>query len=264
MSEFNMNQKQQNHFVLVHGICMGAWCWYKLKPQLESIGHKVTALDLAACGINTQKIEDVHTFADYAKPLLEFFASLDPKEKVILVGHSFGGMSIALAMEKFPEKVAIGIFIAAFIPDTLHQPSYVLQQNIERYPVSGWLDTEISYDESKMIVLPGLKLLSTKFFQLCSTEDFELLKTLRRRGSLFIEDLSEVDNLSKERYESVPRAYIVADEDLAIPVEFQEWMIQNAGIDVVNVMNGADHMAMLSKPQELCLSLLDIVNKYVI
>ncbi|CAL5187940.1 unnamed protein product [Lathyrus oleraceus] len=81
MAECNMNQKQQKHFVLVHGVCMGAWTWYKLKPQLESLGHKVTAFDLAACGINTEKIEDVDTFEDYSKPLLELLASLDPKEK---------------------------------------------------------------------------------------------------------------------------------------------------------------------------------------
>jgi pimeloyl-ACP methyl ester carboxylesterase len=129
ISELNMNQKkQQKHFVMVHGVCVGAWSWYKVKPQLESVGHKVTAIDLAACGINTQKIEDVHTFADYAKPLLDFLASLDPNEKVILVGHSFGGVSVALAMEKFPEKIAVGIFLAAFIPDTQHKPSYVLEQ----------------------------------------------------------------------------------------------------------------------------------------
>ncbi|GAU17410.1 hypothetical protein TSUD_232870 [Trifolium subterraneum] len=127
-SELNMSQKQHKHFVMVHGACVGAWCWYKLKPQLESVGHKVTALDLAACGINTNKIEDVHTFDEYAKPLLEFLASLDPNEKVILVGHSLGGMSVALAMEKFPEKIAVGVFLTAFIPDTQHKPSYVLQQ----------------------------------------------------------------------------------------------------------------------------------------
>ncbi|PNX88858.1 polyneuridine-aldehyde esterase, partial [Trifolium pratense] len=85
---------------------------------------------------------------------------------------------------------------------------------------------------------------------------------LIRRGSLFLEDLSEAENFSKERYESVPRAYIVVNDDLAIPLEYQEWMVQNAGIDEVKVINGADHMAMLSKPQELCLSLLEIAQKY--
>jgi pimeloyl-ACP methyl ester carboxylesterase len=106
---------------------MGAWNWYKLKPRLESSGHKVTTLDLAASGINTQEIEDVDTFDEYSKPLLDFMISFGPNEKVVLVGHSFGGMSIALAMENFPRKILVGIFLAAFILDTHHKPSYVLQ-----------------------------------------------------------------------------------------------------------------------------------------
>ena len=116
------------HYLLVHGLNHGAWCWYKLKPLLESAGHRVTTLDLAASGINTKRIEDTQTFSQYSEPLLEFLASLPPNEKVVLVGHSFGGMSIALAMDIFPEKVAIGVFLAAFLPDTEHVPSLVLQE----------------------------------------------------------------------------------------------------------------------------------------
>jgi pimeloyl-ACP methyl ester carboxylesterase len=88
------------------------------------------------------------------------------------------------------------------------------------------------------------------------------VKILIRTGSLFIEDLSEAENFSKERYGSVPRACIVSNDDLAIPIEYQEWMIQNAGIDEVKLINGADHMVMLSKPQELCLSLVEMADKY--
>jgi pimeloyl-ACP methyl ester carboxylesterase len=93
-------------------------------------------------------------------------------------------------------------------------------------------------------------------------QDLELVKILIRTGSLFIEDLSEANKFSKERYGSVPRACIVSNDDLAIPIEYQEWMIQNAGIDEVKLINGADHMVMLSKPQELCLSLVEMADKY--
>jgi hypothetical protein len=31
--------------VLVHGLCHGAWCWYKAATALESAGHRVTALE---------------------------------------------------------------------------------------------------------------------------------------------------------------------------------------------------------------------------
>ncbi|KAF0923473.1 hypothetical protein E2562_006362 [Oryza meyeriana var. granulata] len=33
------------HFILVHGLCHGAWCWYKVVTMLCSVGHRVTALD---------------------------------------------------------------------------------------------------------------------------------------------------------------------------------------------------------------------------
>ncbi|KAI7746310.1 hypothetical protein M8C21_014126 [Ambrosia artemisiifolia] len=122
---------QQTHFVLVHGACHGAWCWFKLKPLLEAAGHRVSAFDLAASGTNTQSIQDVATLSDYTKPLLDFMATIPPEEKVVLVGHSLGGMNIALAMEKFPEKVSVAVFLTAFMPDSDHKSSYVLDQDRE-------------------------------------------------------------------------------------------------------------------------------------
>ncbi|RYQ80512.1 hypothetical protein Ahy_Scaffold1g106877 isoform C [Arachis hypogaea] len=129
----------KKHFVVVHGVCHGAWCWYKVKSALESKGHKVTALDLAACGINTKQIEQVETFSEYSEPLLELLASLAPEENVVLVGHSFGGISIAMAMDKFPHKVEFAVFVSAFIPDTIHNPSYVLQKVYELNMISACL-----------------------------------------------------------------------------------------------------------------------------
>ncbi|KAL2348433.1 hypothetical protein Fmac_002433 [Flemingia macrophylla] len=235
---------EQKHFVLVHGVCHGAWSWYKLKPLLESAGHKVTALDLSASGINMNIIEQVHTFSVYSKPLLDLLASLPPNQKVVLVGHSFGGITIALAMDQFPHKISLGVFIAAFAPDTHHKPSYVLEEYTERYPISGWMDTEFSNSDSKTILILGINFLSSKFYQLCSTEDLELMKTLVRKGSLFCEDLSKADNFSREGYGSVPCAYVVLKEDMAIPKEYQEWMIQNAGINEVREIKDPEYKYM--------------------
>ena len=96
--------KVQKHFVLVHGVYQRPWSWYKLKPRLGSAGHRVTALDPAASGINMKAIQDVHTVYEYTEPLLDFLASLPPNEKVVLVGHSLGGLNLALAMDKYPER----------------------------------------------------------------------------------------------------------------------------------------------------------------
>ncbi|XP_061352526.1 salicylic acid-binding protein 2-like [Gastrolobium bilobum] len=249
-------------YVLVHGCCHGAWCWYKVKPRLESAGHQVTVLDLAAAGINMNKIEDFDTFSQYSEPLLQLLPTIPPNERVVLVGHSLGGLSIALAMDKFPQKIAVGVFLAAFVPDIERKPSYVIEKFNERTPAAEWLDTEFSKCGNRTSLLFGPNLLSTKLYQLSSAEDLELAKALIRPGSLFLEDLSRQKNFSKEGYGSVPRAFVVCTEDLIIPLEYQLWMVKNAGINDVLEIKGADHMAMLSKPQELCESLLQIAIKY--
>lgn len=120
------NEKKQ-HFILVHGACHGAWCWYKLKPLLEAAGHRVTVLDMAASGIDRRPLEEVRTFSDYSKPLLETMDGvIGDGGKVIMVGHSLGGLSLALAMEAHPDKIAAAVFLTAYVPDTVNSPSYVL------------------------------------------------------------------------------------------------------------------------------------------
>jgi len=94
-------------------------------------------------------------------------------------------------------------------------------------------------------------------------QDIELATILLRPGSLFIEDLSQQTNFTMQGYGSVPLVFIVSTEDNEIPLNFQLWMIQNAAMNVeVLEIEGADHMLMISKPQELCDSLLHIATKY--
>ncbi|XP_060675234.1 salicylic acid-binding protein 2 [Ziziphus jujuba] len=259
--------KEKHHYVLIHGICHGAWCWYKIIPLLKSAGHWVTALDLAASGVNKRSIEDLHTFVDYSQPLLEFMESIPQDERVILVGHSFGGMNLALAMEKFPEKISVAVFLTAIVPDTVHPPSYVIEaQNNRTNSGDGWLDTVFtsygSPDKPSTSMLFGPMGLSSKLYQLSPIQDLELAKTLIRPGFLFIEDLSKVNKFTNSRYGSVTRVFIVCDEDEALTEEFQRWMIENSGTNNVMEIHGADHMAMLSKPQQLFHSLLDIAHHY--
>ncbi|KAL7141312.1 hypothetical protein ABFS83_08G044900 [Erythranthe nasuta] len=116
------------HTVLVHGACHGAWCWYKLKPLLEAAGHRVTAVDLAASGVDWRSLEELRSLADYTQPLLEVMASIPPHEKVVLVGHSLGGMNLGLAMDMYSDKIRVAVFVAAFLPDCTNPPSYVLDQ----------------------------------------------------------------------------------------------------------------------------------------
>uniref|UniRef100_A0A5B6YY58 Putative salicylic acid-binding protein 2 n=1 Tax=Davidia involucrata TaxID=16924 RepID=A0A5B6YY58_DAVIN len=257
---------EQKHFVLVHGLCHGAWCWYKLKLLIELAGHRVTALDLSASGINLKTLDEVRTLYDYTLPLLEFMASLPSNEKVILVGHSLGGMSLALTMDKYPEKVSVAVFLAAFLPDTAHKPSYVLDYFWESATAESWMDTQISTygspNEPLTSILLGPKFMATNLYQLCPPEDLELATLLVRAGSLFREDLAKEKKFSDEGYGSVTRVYVAFNEDKSMTEALWSWMLANFPVEELKKIEGADHMGMMTKPQETCQCLLEIAQKY--
>ncbi|XP_058207412.1 methylesterase 17-like isoform X1 [Rhododendron vialii] len=102
-----------SHFVLVHGIGGGSWCWYKVRCQLENSGYKVSCIDLKGAGINQSDAKNIHTFDEYNKPLIDFMSSLPDDEKVIVVGHSAGGLSLTDATHKFGKKISLAIYLGA-------------------------------------------------------------------------------------------------------------------------------------------------------
>ena len=118
------------HFVLVHGSCHGAWCWYKLSSLLKLAGHRVTALDLGASGVNPKRLDEVPAASDYVAPLMELMASLPDQvdQRVVLVGHSYAGLCISLAMESFPQKISIAVFLTAYMPHYNSPPGILIQE----------------------------------------------------------------------------------------------------------------------------------------
>ena len=83
------------------------------------------ALDLGASGVDPKRHEEIASFSDYLQPLMNFLASLpdEPDHKVIRVGHSYAGLCISIAMERFTNKISVAVFIAAYMPliIALHQ-----------------------------------------------------------------------------------------------------------------------------------------------
>ncbi|KAJ6348657.1 hypothetical protein OIU77_006270 [Salix suchowensis] len=101
------------HFVLVHGISGGSWCWYKIRCLMENSGYRVSCIDLKGAGIDPADADSVHSFDDYNKPLMDFMSSLPDNEKVILVGHSAGGLSVTQATHRFSGKIRLAVYLAA-------------------------------------------------------------------------------------------------------------------------------------------------------
>ncbi|XP_020152801.1 salicylic acid-binding protein 2 [Aegilops tauschii subsp. strangulata] len=258
------DQASSKHFVLVHGVCVGGWAWFKVATRLRDAGHRVSTPDLAASGVDPRPLREVPTFRDYSKPLLDLLLSVPPGEKVVLVGHSFGGVSIALACELFPEKVAAAVFVSAFMPDHRSPPSYVLEKYKKRR--MDWMDMEFKPQDPEgklpISIRFGPLVTRAKFYQLCSPEDLTLGRSLMRVGSMFVDDLKLQPPYTEARYGSVRKVFIVLKDDNAIFEGFQRWMVQNYPVDEVREIHGADHMALLSTPDELARCLADVAVKY--
>jgi pimeloyl-ACP methyl ester carboxylesterase len=129
--------KPRAPFVLVHGAWWGAWSFERLIPPLARRGHTAIARDLPGHGLNarfprayaqrpldkaafgTERSPSAHiTLDDYADSVIrtiEDARSLG-NGKVVLVGHSMGGIVITAVAERVPEYIEHLVYLAAFMP----------------------------------------------------------------------------------------------------------------------------------------------------
>ncbi|KAJ9177196.1 hypothetical protein P3X46_012435 [Hevea brasiliensis] len=196
---------------------------------------------------------------------MEFMTSLPPEEKVILVGHSMGGYSISAAMERFPEKISAGVFATAFMPGP--DFSYMTLKEEHEKQIGSYMDIKYNFADGQnnppTSLLFGPNILSTKFYQLSPAEDLTLA-TLALRPFPLRDDGGALNVVvTKEKYGSVPRIYVVCGRDNIIKEDYQRWMIDNNPTDEVKFIADSDHMVMFSKPQELCSCLHAIGKKYL-
>ena len=89
---------------LVHGSYHGAWCWDRLVPELEAMGHRVIAADLPITAPSLGA-------SAYADAVIEAIASMP---EPVLVGHSMGGLITPVVAARRPIRRLV--FLAAFLP----------------------------------------------------------------------------------------------------------------------------------------------------
>ncbi|KAJ8763480.1 hypothetical protein K2173_002363 [Erythroxylum novogranatense] len=259
------NSVPSSHFVLIHGSCHGAWSWYKIVALIKSSGNKVTSIDLAASGIDPQQVNTLSSVSEYHRPLMDFMASLPPHEKVILVGHSLGGLAVSQAMERYPEKVKVSVFVTASMPGPSLNISTLNQESFRS--AGSLMDSRYTYDNgtnnAPTTLILGPMLLKSRLYQLSPIEDWTLATTLVRPLRLFTEeDLSRKLVLTSEKYGSVRRVFIISEKDKLAKKDFVEWMIKRNPPNQVLEVLGSDHMVMMSKPRQLWVHLLKIAAKY--
>ena len=100
------------NFVLVHGAYQGSWIWHETAARLRAAGHAVFAPTLDGCAERAGALRPGITTESHGQEVasLLFYEDL---EDVVLVGTSSGGMVMAAAAERAPERVGRLVFVDA-------------------------------------------------------------------------------------------------------------------------------------------------------
>ncbi|GAA0144669.1 esterase [Lithospermum erythrorhizon] len=257
--EIKLDELETNHIVLVHGGGFGAWCWYKTIALFEKEGYKVTAIDLTGSGIHSFDTNSITSLSQYVKPLSDLLENLTEAEKVILVGHDFGGACISYAMERNPTKISKAVYVAAVMLASGQSTLDIFSQKVESNELmqhaqiflysngNSQPPTAIDFDKT---------LLKDLLFNQSPSKDVALA-SVSMKPIPFAPVLEKL-SLSDMKYGSVRRFYIETPEDNAIPIAIQEAMINRSPPQQVFRLKGADHSPFFSKPQALHKLLVEI------
>lgn len=117
--------------VLLHGAFQdGRSTWSRVQPELEAKGYKVLVVNLPG---RDGDGADPHTLtpAIYRDTVLKAIEA--EKDPVVLVGHSFGGITITNVAEAAPDRIKALVYLSAYLP----QNGESLQSLAKQDPASG-------------------------------------------------------------------------------------------------------------------------------
>ena len=234
-------------FVLIHGGFHGAWCWTRVIPELEKLGHEAIAIDLPGHGERRDESSLLH---ERAGAIVEAM-----KDGDILVGHSGGGYDIAAAADMAPGKVGHLIYLAAGVPIE-GKPLFVASGGASEQQAEGEgiqkLNETIPSNAHCVTELGRLELVDREvgrhlFYHDCdeATVDYAFAR-LSPAPPEFLMDPIHFAHFWKA---DLPRSYIICLEDQALP--FATAMKFAGRLGVVPQFIGGSHSPFFTRPAEL-------------
>ncbi|KAE8709787.1 Methylesterase 17 [Hibiscus syriacus] len=233
---------KRTHFVLVHGIGGGAWCWYKIRGLVENCntpnpyptrirncGYKVSCIDLKGAGIDRADTSTILSFDDYNQPLVDFMSALPDTEKVILVGHSAGGLSVTQATHRLPNKIRLAVYVAA----TMLKSGFFTDQDVKdgvpdlsQFGDVYELGFGLGAEQPPTSAIVKKEFQCKIIYQMSPLVDSTLAEMVLRLGPVLAPRSARFEEEDGESVEKVGRVYIRTMHDNVVIPEQQEAMIK--------------------------------------
>ncbi len=208
--------------ILVHGGFVDGSGWQKVHAQLKKNGYNVTVVQNP-----TLTLED-----DVAVTRRAIAAA---PGKVILVGHSYGGVVITEAGNE--PKVAGLVYIAAFAPDNGESVSALIKDPPPGAPVPPILPPQ-----------DGFLFLDKAKFAASFAADVDPATAQFMADSQVPWGVGALDGkVTQASWKAKPSYYLIARDDRMIPPPAQQFMSKRIGAKVVEVPGS--HSVYVSQPE---------------
>jgi len=247
-SKKNDEIKPAKNYVLVHGAWQAPYVWDAVKTSLINAGNNVTVVALPGHG-SDNTVPSALTLDVYRDKVTEAISKMNGK--VILVGHSLGGMIISSVAEQNPTKIAKLVYIAAYLP------------------TSGQSLLDLANtDAGSLLGAPGI-LIQNANGTLDVKQD-QIANVFIQDGSAQIQNLvlqnyrpepaipfTNPVTLTAANFGSVEKVYIKTLQDHVVSPSLQDRMINAGDVKTVYQLN-TGHTPFLSKPDSVAALLTEI------
>lgn len=189
-------------FVLVHGTWHGGWEWRDVRRNLQARGHDVFAPSCTGCG-DRKHLASPDVGLDTHITDIVNIIEYEELQDVILVGHSFAGLTITGVADQMRDRIGHLVFLDALVPtaDRLSGVSRKEDGSLPEY----WIERQAKFIDGYMM----------DFFEeypmemLVPADDAENIAWLKRRITPHPErGWSDVLDLKNGGWEGLPRTYL--------------------------------------------------------
>jgi pimeloyl-ACP methyl ester carboxylesterase len=238
----------KKNYVLVHGAWQAPYVWDAVKTSLINEGNNVIVVELPGHG-SDQTVPSTLTINIYRDKVIDALSKIDGK--VILVGHSLGGMIISAVAEQVPSKIEKLVYIAAYLPAS-GQSLLDLAQNDPGSALGG----------AGILINNPNGTLDVKHDQIVDifiqdgSAQIQSLVLQNYRPEPAIPFMNPV-TLTAANFGAVEKVYIKTLQDHVVSPYLQNRMITEAGIKTIYQLN-TGHSPFLSKPDSVAILLTKI------
>ncbi len=233
--------------VLVHGAFEDALVWSRTKVILERRGFRVVAVNLpgrpggADMPVSLDSYRDTVLGTVRAQP-----------GRVVLVGHSFGGITISNVAEAVPEKIATLVYLAAYLP----RDGEALTNLAQRDAGSKTGDAFV-VDGRRGVATIAVNARARLFCNDCPPSIAAAIPATMVPEPLG--PLSTPVRLSAARFGSVDKVYIRTKRDQVESPQLQTAMLAATPVRRELTLD-TGHAPFLSNPQALATAIVDIMR----